>query len=121
LPQARESGSLPQGSIQIIDKLESEGGRIELRRVSPRLAAYKAVSTPNGLRLPHVKTGRLERPVSSLLPLFGSARREAKSLQSIVGSIDHATVFESDFRAEYSPVCSFGFNSFSHDLLLPES
>lgn len=54
-PRARESGSLPQGSIQILDKLRSEGGRIELRRVSPRLTAYKAVSTPNGLRLPYQK------------------------------------------------------------------
>lgn len=95
-PQARESGSLPQGSIQILDNLDSEGGRIELRRASPRLTAYKAVSAPNGLRLPHTKTGRFERPVSSLLPLFGIARGEAESLQPIVNSVDHAAIFEGD-------------------------
>jgi hypothetical protein len=33
----------------------AEDGRIELHRVSARLTAYKAASTPNGLRLPFVK------------------------------------------------------------------
>ena len=111
-PQARESGSLPQGSIQILDKLESEGGRIELRRVSARLTAYKAVSTPNGLRLPYENTGRLRRPVSFLL--FAGFRGEAKSLQPVVSSVDHAAIFESDSRAEYSPVGRFGSRRLCH-------
>jgi hypothetical protein len=36
--------------------LVAEGGRIELHRASTRLTAYKAGSTPNGLRLPYIKT-----------------------------------------------------------------
>ena len=111
-PQARESGSLPQGSIQIVDKMDSEGGRIELRRVSARLAAYKAVSTPNGLRLPHENTGRLRRPVSFLL--VAGFRGEAESLQPVISSVDHAAIFKGDFRAEHSPVCGFGSRWFCH-------
>ena len=80
-----------QVSIQILDKLESEGGRIELRRVSPRLTAYKAVSAPNGLRLPYENTGRLRRPVS--FSLFAGFRAEAECLQPIVSSVDHAAIF----------------------------
>lgn len=123
LPRAGESGSLPQGSIQILEKLDSEGGRIELRRVSPRLTAYKAVSAPNGLRLPYrepagsrtqfstlakesagrlppgsqidsnKKTGCLKHPVYPLPLLLGDARREAESLQSVIGSVDNAAIF----------------------------
>jgi hypothetical protein len=38
----------------------AESGRIELRRVSPRLTAYKAVSAPNGLRFPYQKPMQFE-------------------------------------------------------------
>lgn len=144
-PKARESGSLPQGSIQILDNLDSEGGRIELRRVSPRLTAYKAVSATHGLRLScgepagsrtqfstlakesagrlppgsNKKPGAVKRP--EFLLLFTSFCRETKSLQPVISSVDHAPIFESDFRAEHSPIGRFGFDNFSHDLLLTEN
>jgi hypothetical protein len=57
-PKAREGDPTARGRLEILNKsLMQEGGRIELRRVSARLTAYKAVSTPNGLRLPHERTG----------------------------------------------------------------
>src|ERR1700690_3915227 len=55
-PKARESDPTVKDSAKSpIRSFMQEGGRIELRRVSPRLTAYKAVSQPNGLRLPHEK------------------------------------------------------------------
>ena len=62
-PQARESDPTVEEARQVFDLMQ-EGGRIELRRAYTRLTAYKAVSTPNGLRLPH-RTGR-PRPDSNL-------------------------------------------------------
>ena len=55
------------------------------------------------------------------VPGMGSAllrrtRREAESLQSVIGGVNYATVLESDFWAEYSPVGRFGSDSFRHDL-----
>lgn len=53
-PKAREGDPTARGRLEIFQKsLMAEDGRIELRRVSPRLTAYKAVSAPNGLRLPY--------------------------------------------------------------------
>jgi hypothetical protein len=38
------------------------------------------------------------------LALLRRTRREAESLQSVVGGVDYAAIFERDFWAEYSPV-----------------
>ena len=51
-PQATESDPNQEAAPKNLSLMQ-EGGRIELRRVSARLTAYKAVSSPNGLRLPH--------------------------------------------------------------------
>ena len=137
-PWARESSSLPQGSARNSNNQKTEGGRIELRRVSPRLTAYKAASAPNGLRLPYEgpagsrtqfsatargaagrlppgpltllqnKPGAWSARSGSDLLFFAVARGEAEGLQPIVGCVDYAPVLESDFRAEYSPICGFG-------------
>jgi hypothetical protein len=158
-PKAREGDPAARGSFAIFHtNLMAEGGRIELRRVSPRLTAYKAVSAPNGLRLPYQKpmlfegigkagdpagsrtqvsasakgvpdhsaTGSLVCNNSKLrtgrsharfgcLPLgFRGARREAKSLQSVIGRVDYSTIFKSDFRAEYSPIGRLGSTWLCH-------
>ena len=60
-PKAREGDPTARGRLGIFhNSLMAEDGRIELRRVSPRLTAYKAVSAPNGLRLPCQKPVRFE-------------------------------------------------------------
>lgn len=60
-PKAREGDPTARGRLEIFyNDLMVEGGRIELRRVSPRLTAYKAVSAPNGLRLPCQRPMRFE-------------------------------------------------------------
>ncbi len=60
-PKAREGDPTARGRLGIFhNNLMAEDGRIELRRVSPRLTAYKAVSAPNGLRLPYQKPVRFE-------------------------------------------------------------
>jgi hypothetical protein len=48
-------------SRKSFSSLMQEGGRIELHRVSPRLTACKAVSTPNGLHLPRQRADALRR------------------------------------------------------------
>ena|SRR5271165_1284080 len=52
LPQATESDPNQEAAPPSFSLMQ-EGGRIELHRVSARLTAYKAVSSPNGLRLPY--------------------------------------------------------------------
>lgn len=62
MPTARESDPTARGSSEIFhNSLMAESGRIELRRVSPRLTAYKAASTPNGLRFPYQKADAVRR------------------------------------------------------------
>jgi hypothetical protein len=62
LRTARESDLTARGLANFPNTiLMQEGGRIELHRVSPRLTAYKAVSTPNGLHLPYQMTDALRR------------------------------------------------------------
>jgi hypothetical protein len=53
-PMARVSGEISFTSVM------AESGRIELHRVSARLTAYKAASTPNGLRFPYQRPMRFE-------------------------------------------------------------
>lgn len=55
MPRARESDPTGVGREDFQNSLMAEDGRIELHRVSARLTAYKAASTPNGLRLPFIK------------------------------------------------------------------
>ena len=60
-PQATGSESISRGRPKSLASLMAEDGRIELHRVSARLAAYKAVSTPNGLHLPCQKADAVRR------------------------------------------------------------
>jgi hypothetical protein len=60
-PRARESDLSLIGRILSLKSLMVEDGRIELHRVSPRLTALEAASTPNGLRLPHQNADALRR------------------------------------------------------------
>lgn len=47
-----------------------------------------------------------------------SFRIEGEGLQPVVGSVDHAAIFECDFRAEHSPVGRFGSTWLCHRYLL---
>jgi len=76
-----------------LGNLMQEGGGIEPHRAITRLTAYKAVSSPNGLRLPE-KSRALSRPAPALLAFrFGCAGREAEGFQPVISRVDHATVF----------------------------
>lgn len=52
-PQARARDLTSEDVLEFYKSLMQEGGRIELHRACTRLSAYKAGSTPNGLRLPY--------------------------------------------------------------------
>ena len=52
-PQARESDHTPEAAPTVSISLIEEDGGIKPRRAHTRLTVYKAVSTLNGLRLPH--------------------------------------------------------------------
>jgi len=93
-PTARESDLTVKESAKSPSRnLMQEGGGIEPHRAVTRLTAYKAVSTPNGLRLPK-KSRALSRPALVLLSFrFGCTGREAEGFQPVIGRIDYATVF----------------------------
>jgi|SRR5271166_6799545 len=106
-PKAREGDPTARGRLASFHQnLTKEGGGIEPHRAVTRLIAYKAASTPNRLRLPN-KSRALSTPGSWLAFRFWRTRREAERLQSVVSRIDYATIFQSDFRAEHSPIGRF--------------
>lgn len=72
-PQARESDPTRKDERRFHNKLMKEGGRIELHRAHTRLTAYKAVSTPNGMRLPNQNLKARARVERAILTLQGRA------------------------------------------------
>jgi len=85
-PTVKESAESPDESLM------QEGGGIEPHRAVTRLTAYKAVSTPNGLRLPE-KSRALSRPADVLLAFgFWCAGREAERLQPVISRVDYAAI-----------------------------
>ena len=78
-PQATESDHISKEVLQFSKSLMEEDGGIKPHRAHTRLTVYKAVSTLNGLRLPH--QGRLCFP----------SRRHRQNLEPPTG-LEPATV-----------------------------
>lgn len=78
-PTARESDPTVKESAESPNEgLMQEGGGIEPHRAVTRLTAYKAVSTPNGLRLPK-KAGRCHARLLSYLRFVFGVRGEKQN------------------------------------------
>lgn len=76
-----------ESALKPFEKFMQEGGGIEPHRAGTRLTAYKVVSTPNGLRLPHS-----ELTAPARIELATSPLRVGRSFHLSYGAVGYTVV-----------------------------